>query len=116
MVVRLRISAEDFAVHRLAARRKWARRVARRLVVNGDGAEWICQGGAQGPPGHTFQLDRWPLVARITQCAGQVPQQRWKRLRRWVFAGRMAARIRPLRPLVGAPTPAAKQLGRSAGA
>ena len=71
------------------------------MVVKGDGAEGICQGAAQVFPGHVFQLDRWHLLDRITQFAGQLPRL-WKRLRRWVFEGYVAALIRSLRYLVGA--------------
>lgn len=74
---------------------------AEHVLVKGDGAEWICQGAAQVFPGHVFQLDRWHLLERITQFAGHLPRL-WKRLRRWVFEGRVPALIRSLRHLVGA--------------
>lgn len=73
------------------------------LVVKGDGAEWICQGAAQVFPGHVFQLDRWHLLDRIAQFAGSQPRL-WKRLRAWVFQGRVSALARSLRHLVGADT------------
>jgi hypothetical protein len=74
---------------------------AQHVVVKGDGAEWIAQGAAQVFPGHVFQLDRWHLLERITQFAGQVPRL-WKRLRGWVFEGRVKALLRSLRQVVGA--------------
>jgi len=73
----------------------------RHVVVRGDGAEWIRQGAEQVFPGHVFQLDCWHLLDRIAQFAGHLPR-RWKRLRRWVYEGRVAALIRSLRYLVGA--------------
>jgi Uncharacterised protein family (UPF0236) len=72
----------------------------RHVVVKGDGAEWICQGAAQVFPGHVFQLDRWHLLDRIAQFAGQQPRL-WRRLRRWVFQGRVKSLLRSLRFLVG---------------
>jgi hypothetical protein len=74
---------------------------AQHVVVKGDGAEWICQGAAQVFPGHVFQLDRWHLLDRVAQFAGHLPRL-WKRLRRWVFEGRIQALVRSLRQLVGA--------------
>lgn len=74
---------------------------ARHVVVKGDGAEWIRQVAAQVFPGHVFQLDRWHLLDRITQFAGHLPRL-WKRLTRWVYAGRLGALARALRHLVGA--------------
>lgn len=74
---------------------------AKHVVVKGDGAEWICQGAAQVFPGHVFQLDRWHLLDRITQFAGQQPRL-WKRLQRFVYEGRVDALARSLRHLVGA--------------
>lgn len=93
---------EEFA-ERFSARREGAFQVERaeHVVVKGDGAEWIGQGAAQVFPGHVFQLDRWHLLDRIAQFAGQLPQL-WKRLRRWVFEGRVKALVRSLRQLVGA--------------
>lgn len=38
---------------------------------------------------------------RIAEFAGHLPRL-WKRLRRWVFQGRVRARVRSLRQLVGA--------------
>jgi hypothetical protein len=73
---------------------------ARQVVVKGDGAEWICQGAAQVFPGHIFQLDRWHLLDRIVQFAGSQPRL-WKRLRAWVFEGRVHSLVRSLRFLVG---------------
>lgn len=74
---------------------------AKHVVVKGDGAEWICQGAAQVFPRHVFQLDRWHLLERIARFAGHLPPL-WKRLRRWVFQGRVQALVRSLRQLVGA--------------
>lgn len=74
---------------------------AKQVVVKGDGAEWICQGAAQVFPRHVFQLDRWHLLDRLAQFAGAQPRL-WNRLRRWVFEGRVRARSRSLRQLVGA--------------
>jgi len=74
---------------------------AQHVVVKGDGAEWICQGAAQVFPRPVFQLDRWHLLDRIAQFAGQQPRL-WKRLRRWVFQGRVESLRRSLRFLVGA--------------
>jgi hypothetical protein len=74
---------------------------AKHVVVKGDGAEWICQGAAQVFPRHVFQLDRWHLLDRVTQFAGHLPRL-WKRLRRWVFEGRIQTLVRSLRQLVGA--------------
>jgi hypothetical protein len=74
---------------------------AQHVVVKGDGAEWICQGAAQVFPGHVFQLDRWHLLDRIAQFAGHLPRL-WKRLRAWVFEGRVKSLVRSLRFLVGA--------------
>jgi hypothetical protein len=93
---------EEFA-ERFSARMEGSFPVqqARHVVVKGDGAEWICQAAAQVFPGHVFQLDRWHLLDRIAQFAGQVPRL-WKRLRRWVFQGRVKALLRSLRQLVGA--------------
>ena len=71
------------------------------VVVKGDGAEWICQGAAQVFPGHVFQLDRWHLLDRIAQFAGPQPRL-GKRLRGFVFQGRVSALLRSLRQLVGA--------------
>jgi len=73
---------------------------AKHVLVKGDGAEWICQGAAYVFPGHVFQLDRWHLLEQITSFAGHVPRL-WKRLRRWVYQGQVAALIRSLRHLVG---------------
>ena len=74
---------------------------AKQVVVKGDGAEWICQGAAQVFPGPVLQLDRWHLLDRIAPFAGSPPRL-WKRLRAWVFPGRVAALVRSLRQLVGA--------------
>jgi hypothetical protein len=76
---------------------------AMHVVVKGDGAEWICQGAAQVFPRHVFQLDRWHLLDRIAKFAGSQPRL-WKRLRTWVFQGRVSALARSLRHLVGADT------------
>ncbi len=76
---------------------------AQHVVVKGDGAEWICQGAAQVFPGHMFQLDRGHPLDRIAQFAGSQPRL-WKRLRAWVFQGRVSALARSLRHLVGADT------------
>jgi hypothetical protein len=76
---------------------------AKHVVVKGDGAEWICQGAALVFPRHVFQLDRWHLLDRIAQFAGSQPRL-WKRLRTWVFQGRVSALARSLRHLVGADT------------
>jgi len=73
---------------------------ARHVVVKGDGAEWIGQGAAQVFPGHVLQLDRWHLLDRIALFAGQQPRL-WKRLRAWVFEGRVPSLVRSLRFLVG---------------
>lgn len=73
---------------------------AKHVLVKGDGAEWICQGAAQVFPGHVFQLDRWHLLDRIAKFAGSQPRL-WKRLRAWVFQGRVSALARSLRHLVG---------------
>lgn len=74
-----------------------------RVVVKGDGAEWIGQGAAEVFPGHVFQLDRWHVLDRIAQFAGHLPRL-WQRLRRWVFQGRVKSLLRSLRFLVGADT------------
>ncbi len=71
------------------------------LVVKGDGAEWICQGADQVFPGHVFQLDRWHLLDRIERFAGHLPRV-WKRLRSWVYQGRVASLARSLRLIAGA--------------
>lgn len=71
------------------------------VLVKGDGAEWICQGAAQVFPRHVFQLDRWHLLDRIAQFAGQQPRL-GKRLQAWVFEGRVPSLLRSLRRLVGA--------------
>jgi len=71
------------------------------VVVKGEGAEWICLGAAQVFPGQAFPLDRWHLLDRLAQFAGHLPRL-CKRLRRWVFQGRVKALVRSLRPLVGA--------------
>jgi len=68
---------------------------AQPVVVKGDGAEWICQGAAQVFPQHVFQLDRWHLLDRSAQFASQQPRL-WKRLRRWVFQGRVESLRRSL--------------------
>lgn len=73
------------------------------LVVKGDGAEWICQGADQVFPGHVFQLDRWHLLDRIEKFAGHLPRV-WKRLRSWVYEGRVESLARSLRLIVGANT------------
>lgn len=73
---------------------------ARHVVVKGDGAEWICQGAAQVFPRHVFQLDRWHLLDRLAQFAGPQPRL-WKRLRTWMFEGRVKSLLRSLRLLVG---------------
>ena len=93
---------ESFA-QRFYARVEGALSVQRagHVVVKGDGAEWICQGAAQVFPGHVFQLDRWHLLDRLLQFAGCQPRL-WKRLRRWVFEGRVPSLVRSLRMLVGA--------------
>lgn len=96
---------ENFAA-RFSARMEESLQVeeAAHVVVKGDGAEWICQGAEQVFPGHVFQLDRWSRPAgldRIAQFAGSQPRL-WKRLRTWVFQGRVSALIRSLRQLVGA--------------
>lgn len=74
---------------------------AAHVVVKGDGAEWICQGAAQVFPRHVFQLDRWHLLDRLAQFAGHLPPL-WRRLRRWLFQGRVKSLRRSLRFLVGA--------------
>jgi hypothetical protein len=93
---------ENFAA-RFSARMEESLQVeeAQHVVVKGDGAEWICQGAAQVFPGHVFQLDRWHLLDRLAQFAGSQPRL-WKRLRTWVFQGRVSALVRSLRQLVGA--------------
>lgn len=93
---------EEFA-ERFSVRLEGAFEVERaeHVVVKGDGAEWISQGAAQVFPGHVFQLDRWHLLDRLAQFAGHLPRL-WKRLRRWVFQGRVKALVRSLRQLVGA--------------
>lgn len=73
------------------------------LVVKGDGAEWICQGADQVFPGHVFQLDRWHLLDRIEKFTGHLPRV-WKRLRNWVYEGRVESLARSLRLIVGADT------------
>ena len=93
---------EDFA-ERFYTRMAGSFRVeeVQRVVVKGDGAEWIAQGAAQVFPGHMFQLDRWHVLDRLAQFAGHQPRL-WHRLRRWVFAGRVESLLRSLRFLVGA--------------
>jgi hypothetical protein len=93
---------EEFA-ERFYVRMAGAFEVGRagQVVVKGDGAEWICQGASQVFPGHVFQLDRWHLLDRIARFAGHNPR-RWKRLRSWVFAGRVGALVQSLHQLVGA--------------
>jgi len=71
------------------------------LVVKGEGAEWICQGANQVFPGHVFQLDRWHLLDRIEKFAGHLPRV-WKRLRSWVYQGRVGSLARSLRLIEGA--------------
>ncbi len=73
------------------------------LVVKGDGAEWICQGADQVFPGYVFQLDRWHLLDRIEKFAGHLPRV-WKRLRSWVYEGRVESLVRSLSLIVGADT------------
>jgi hypothetical protein len=90
--------AERFSV-RMEDRFQVAR--AKHVLVKGDGAEWICPGAAQVFPGHVFQLDRWHLLEEITSFAGHLPRL-CKRLRRWVYQGRVTALIPSLRHLVGA--------------
>jgi len=74
---------------------------ARHVVVKGDGAEWICQAAAQVFPGHVFQLDCWHLLDRLERLAGHLPRV-WKRLRGWVYEGRVESLVRSLRLIVGA--------------
>ncbi len=74
---------------------------ARHVLVKGDGAEWIHQAAAHVFPRHVFQLDRWHLLDRNEKLVGHLPRL-WKRLRRWVYQGRVQSLIRSLRFLVGA--------------
>lgn len=69
--------------------------------MKGDGAEWIAQGAAQVFPGHVYQLDRWHLLDRIEKFAGHLPRV-WKRLRSWVYEGRVKGLAYSLRLITGA--------------
>jgi Uncharacterised protein family (UPF0236) len=93
---------EAFAEH-FSARMEGSFQVeqVQRVLVKGDGAEWISQGAAAVFPGHVFQLDRWHVLDRLAQFAGHLPRL-WQRLRRWVFEGRVKSLLRSLRFLVGA--------------
>jgi hypothetical protein len=93
---------EAFAEH-FSARMEASFQVeqVQRVLVKGDGAEWISQGAAAVFPGHVFQLDRWHVLDRLAQFAGHLPRL-WQRLRRWVFEGRVESLLRSLRFLVGA--------------
>ncbi len=81
---------QEFAVER-----------ARHVLVKGDGAEWIHQLAEHIFPGHVFQLDRWHLLDRLATLLGHEPRL-WKRLRRWVYQGRVGALVQALRQWVGA--------------
>jgi len=96
------VEPENFA-GRFSARREESLQVeeAQHVLVKGDGAEGIGQGAAQVFPHHVFQLDRGHLLDRLAQFAGSQPRL-WKRLRAWVFQGRVSALVRSLRQLVGA--------------
>ena len=93
---------EDFA-ERFYTRMQGSFQVeeAGQVLVKGDGAEWIAQGAAQVFPGHVFQLDRWHVLDRLAQFAAPLPRL-WRRLRGWVFEGRVKSLLRSLRFRVGA--------------
>jgi len=74
---------------------------ARHVLVKGDGAEWIHQVAEHIFPRHVFQLDRWHLLDRLARLCGHAPQL-WRRLRQWVFQGRVTSLLCSLRQMVGA--------------
>ena len=95
-------SAEEFGEHSdVRVEHEFAVERARHVLVKGDGAEWIPQLAEHMFPRHVFQLDRRHLLDRLATLLGHEPRL-WKRLRPWVYQGRVGALVQPLRQWVGA--------------